>query len=95
MRIWRSGWWSALGCRLDFGWELPIPTETRSDKQPNFGLRMTPTVYASEIGVRVCGFGDFILGVPLRLLKHVWLVSVVNVASGGFERALLGTCGGV
>ena len=56
---------------------------------------MTPTVYASEIGVRVCGFGDFILGVPLRLLKHVWLVSVVNVASGGFERALLGTCGGV
>ena len=37
---------------LEFGWKLPIRTET-SDSQPNFGFSVTSPVYASEIGVCV------------------------------------------
>lgn len=65
-------WVSVLGVRLEFGWERPIRTET-SDKKPVSGFSMTPPVYASEIEVRVYGFGYFFLGAsrPLRHRKNI------------------------
>ena len=38
--------------------KLPIRTEP-SDNKPIFGFSTTSAIYASEIGVRGCGFGDF------------------------------------
>ena len=55
-----------VGVRVNVRVRLELANNpNRNEQQPTkFGFSMTPPVYAPEIGVRVCGVGDFFFGHP-------------------------------